>query len=161
MTIVNSKGILMERDGDDFREVAKFPIEETGKKWRSGSGTEDNDNVVPNGIELIDDNIHILANGIFGNSISTPEPNFPSGVWEYDPNVGLYQKYSLSAWDGAVTSGNDDEWGVGGGINRVGALKGIEYASMNEKFLAGADIYTADNTIVAMIMTTRNKAQRS
>ena len=149
MHVFNSLGELRQFNGDDFVPVAQLPIPETGRYWYddfndvSGRGRQ-NTNVRPNSMDLIDGNLHILLRGGFDGNDNNPEPNIPSGIWEYAPGVGLYHKYSLSTWDG--NEENDYEWGTST-CHNIGALKALDdFAFPDEKFVVGATIETDDDS---------------
>jgi len=94
----------------------------------------------PNGMKLIDGNINLLINNLLDEATdyTTLIENEPSGIWEYDENVGLYHKYSATLdTAGALDSGQNT-------IGYAGAL--WETKSKEAALLAGVSVYTDDAT---------------
>ena len=158
MHIVNSNGQLMKDNGVGFSEVAKFPWEGTFRpfSWMETDANlgDINTTIRPNGMAMIDGRISILMRSIPQSDWRAPE-NLPSGVWEYDKNIGLYMKNALSKYAGSTTH----EYGTVA-LYRIGAL--YKYSDVDdlaqtshptrEEFLAGAEIYTNGNTKIKAII---------
>lgn len=139
--IMDTQGILKRYSGNSFTEVARL-----GKKNKNHfSGVLSLENlryIHPNGIQTTDTGtILMLINNL--NNDGTYEDTIPSGVWEYDPNVGLYHKYSLSASAVAGTSYNDQGQQR---LKEVGAIcvqkPTTGSISDNGVYLFGATYYT-------------------
>ena len=139
---LNGLGQLLRFTGGGLEEVARFPVVDGGIFDDSGAQNiiwNDNQTVNrmvhPNGIDVVDDQIHILLNaGIDGTDTRLLE-NFVSGVWVYDGDGSLVHRYSLNQV-------KDGETQVDFGaqvINIAGFLK-----STHDKFrfICGARIYT-------------------
>ena len=151
MHTINGKGQLMAYNGQDFVEVAAFPIAENDLlRWAPDQAR--GQRVHPNGISLIDSKINILIDGrdSNGNLIE----NMHSGIWEYDKEVGLYHKYSLGQYDGTT----NNEWG-NSRLIAPGAL--VETREDKGKILAGAELYIdAGTTKLETIMTLSSEANQ-
>lgn len=97
--ILDARGRLMKFNGAGFSEIARLPV---GRYPLEGLDSQTNLRFVhPNGMCIRDGKILILVDSRNRNSSSgearTIEENFPSGVYEYDPELGcLYHKYSPS-----------------------------------------------------------------
>lgn len=137
--IVDRQGILKKYSGSSFTEVAKF--------------TKENPNFLnttfihPNGMQATDTGmIQILISNLYSGDLGY-EDKIASGVWEYDPNIGLYHKYSCSVSSTSGTTLND--YGQIR-IANVGALcvnkPLIPDTTKNGTLLFGANYYTNDST---------------
>lgn len=121
--VVTGSGKLMAFNGSYFEEVARFPFQNITLAGNSQDylGVEDAVNgengkwIHNNGVDIIDGKLHFLINSITidGDTFFGDYPRL-SGIWCYDPEIGLYHKYALSIND---TNG---EQGI---VKRVGALK--------------------------------------
>jgi hypothetical protein len=131
---VNGKGQLL--GGDNFSEVAVFPVFKEKRRWDDDLARAQM--VHRNGMEVIDDKIHILINGAIEGVDTELLENMPSGIWEYDPDVGLYCKYTLGQF-----KATEEDWGASC-IARNGALKEVQHDTGH--FLAGASVYTDNAT---------------
>jgi len=90
--IIDARGFLMEYNGANFVEIARLPL--YNKRLLSGANTFYNSRFIhPNGMTVSWDKINILVNNAVDTGI---EPYCPSGVWEYEPSVGLYHKASFT-----------------------------------------------------------------
>ncbi len=112
---VTSVGLLKYL-GASTKVLAPFPIYDTDKQWSSdvnfaGWVTR----VVHGGMAVDRDMIYIGVDASFQSSSLDVtreyfENDFPSGVWCFDPNVGLYHRYSVGGSPrtatGAVTTAN-------------------------------------------------------
>jgi len=151
MHTLNGKGQLLGYNGQDFVEVAAFPIAEN-KLLRWAPDQARGQKVHPNGMTLIDGKIDILADGRDkdGNRIE----NMPSGIWEYDKDIGFYHRNSLGQYDGST----NNEWGASQ-IIAPGAL--VETTEDKGKILAGAEIYidnaSTKREIIATLKSENNQ----
>lgn len=139
--IINGKGQLMKFNGSAFDVIGSLPIVEKNQKW--SNNTKRIEMVHPNGMAVIGNEIHILL------SASTDEDvpgefyfeEFRAGIWAFNKNIGLYNKYSIGQYDG--TTNND--WGSSV-VNYVGAL--IETDLKYGRFLAGCGVYADTDFVV-------------
>ena len=145
--IVDSNGALLAFNGGGFQEVARLPYDK--RKFLGQPYDVDNTDrfIHPNGITLIDNKINMLVRNEYRDSTTSVGENFPSGVWEYDADIGLYHKMSLSYYDfdgGAITDHGQFI------LPRVGAIvsaKEIANAAGNDgSMLIGAQYYSNATT---------------
>ena len=141
---IDNLGILSKFTGSSFEEVAKLPI-------ANGSGVNDfsleNYMVQRNGMIVTENGtIQILARNILENSVDSTPENFPSGVWEYSKDFGLYHKHGITYTPRDTTTITDY------GQNRlfaVGALAIMDVAddtsSRNGRIIAGCEYNTASS----------------
>ncbi|MFA6314984.1 MAG: hypothetical protein WC648_01260 [Candidatus Paceibacterota bacterium] len=153
--ILNNDGVLGQLNGATFVEIARFPIR--NKKMLTNAFSFYNDRWVhPNGIGIVNGRVNILVNlGEMSNN-SQNEENCPSGIWEYDPDIGLYHKYSPSYYD-ITSSPSVTDYGqsrlceVGEDVSAgAGAIVSIKnqsnVADKNGSVLAGFRFYTDATT---------------
>jgi hypothetical protein len=105
---VDAIGRLLKYDGQDFVEVARLPIGNTRYLRNPMGGTTTQRFIHPRGMAVRNGKILMFINNQFEDSTNSIKENLPSGVWEYDENIGLYHKYSLSLWDETVSSTRTD-----------------------------------------------------
>jgi hypothetical protein len=114
---VNSLGEVLYINGG-VKRLAQFPVFSDKKQWTM------NDNlgqgfapINPNGITVDEDKIYFSVDSFYFSDFNDEksdwfENNFPSGIWCYDPKVGLHHKYSVdgarSIRTGAITTANID-----------------------------------------------------
>lgn len=139
---IDTKGKLMAYNGGAFREIARFPKESA---YRFDDALEETNIrfIHPNGIQATNDGrILILMKNELENSVGY-EDKCPSGIWEYDPDIGLYHKYSFSYSDTGSTTITD--YGQQRVVD-VGALffnpPEFPTTSTNGILLASADYFT-------------------
>lgn len=100
---VSSNGELLEFNGGGFNRLAQFPVFSKKYSWYSGTGFV-NGRMSHRGMVADGDNIFLNIDGAVGNS-NYYTNDMPSGLWQFDPSVGLYHKagngfnklYSLTA----------------------------------------------------------------
>ena len=141
MTTINGKGQLLGFNGDAFQELDHLPVKNASYRWEDSRDTPHDRLVHHNGMEIVDGNIHILINGAIEGLNAVVLENMPSGVYEYDPDIGLYAKYLLSSFDGST----DDDWGSAA-VPFVGALR--ETTVESGRFLAGGGVWTDNFTTI-------------
>jgi len=93
--ILTRKGQLLEYSGGGFKLLATFPFYFKDQVW----GDFLNQLSYGDAIQINGDYIYInIASNLnnFGLIPQSYNPQFPSGIWCYDPAVGLYHKYSPS-----------------------------------------------------------------
>lgn len=103
IVVAASTGQLLRFAGDDFvplrddagNEMA-FPCYWANKPWGSNSAQSNLlGKIASRGMEAKGRLIYMMVDSeIFGDSGGTPDylPNFPSGLWVFDPAIGLYHK---------------------------------------------------------------------
>lgn len=142
--IFGSNGRLMAWNGGTFVEVARLPLDE---EQLAGAFSFDSFPVHPNGMCLSNGRINILIRNELANSSASINEKCPSGIWEYDPEIGLYHKHSFRFTPVGTTTVTDF------GQNRIvqpGALVEMKNEDTNAAavgtLLAGADLYTTLST---------------
>lgn len=153
--VMNGNGHLLRFTGDGFEEVARLPFDHTRQqRWVRivNDATLGDVNVAmrPNGMSLVKNRISILIDGVLENSATLTLENMPSGIWEYDPDFGLYHKHSLSLYDGSTL----DQYGSSV-IAVVGGLKAnlnTLVSAAQSEFLAGASMLVDATTAKRAIM---------
>lgn len=93
--VVTSQGQLLYWNGGGFDELAHFPFSKTEKVWGNLlSHLAFGDNIIVDG-DIIYINLGFILTAT-GRKQEQPMQESPSGVWCYDPKVGLYHRYSAS-----------------------------------------------------------------
>ena len=131
---INGKGQLL--GGEGLPQVAALPVFYEKRRWDDSLTRPQL--VHRNGMEIIDDKIHIFLNGIIENTATEVLENMSSGIWEFDPEVGLYCKYTVGQY-----KATNSDWGAPV-IARNGALK--ETSVDLGHFLLGADVFSDNAT---------------
>lgn len=128
--IIDAYGVLRKFDGTGFREVARLPVANeriempgifndlTNSRW-----------IHQRGMDAVDGKINISVNNLVSTGVYVEE--MPSGIWEYDPDIGLYHKNSPCA--------DTSDFGQQG-ISTSGAIFGTRRTEGT--FLAGFGYYT-------------------
>jgi len=148
---INTRGQVLFNNGQELEEVARFPNMQKANQWEDLFASNENDLMVHrNGMEVIDGHLHMLMNNMVGDNNAQVFEDMPSGVWALSEN-GLYQKYSLSKYDGVT----NDEWGDVQ-VNAVGALKQVDVE--HGRLLAGALLYEdASTTGMDVLLASQTK----
>ena len=159
--VLDSNGRLLAYNGGQFKEVARLP---NNDKYFKNAISNVNDRFIhPNGMSVVNGRINILINNQVYDSSSSIEEFCPSGIWEYDENIGLYHKYSLNYTPSGTTT--ITSWGQNR-VSAVGALSDMKIddpaSNANGILLAGATIYTDSTSTVSGVfindtMDTRQK----
>lgn len=154
--ILNNEGKLCQLNGGTFVEIARFPIR--NEKLLTNSLSFWNERWVhPNGMKIVNGriNINVALSEMSNNSQN--EENCPSGIWEYDPEIGLYHKYSPSYYD-VASSPTATDYGqarvahstgdtVETGAGALLMIKNLsDTAGNNGSLLAGFKFYTNATT---------------
>lgn len=143
---IDSDGNLLKFTGSSFVAADNFPL--NGQYLYSPLNTGNTDRFVhPNGMAVTDnDTILILTNNRNLYNATTTEnsnENMHAGIWEYDSEIGLTHKYSMSYMPLASTSVTDHGQMR---LSSVGALRFIKIGSVTtsgfSSILAGATQYT-------------------
>lgn len=90
-----SSGQLLRFNGGGFDEIGHFPIYDTGLNWNTNSALSNGTGRCANrGMISKGDRIYINIDGAVNVSLADVPGKFlhdqPSGLWIYDPDVGLY-----------------------------------------------------------------------
>lgn len=138
--IITSDGSLKKFIGAGFTTIAQLPHTSSSYMLDSSilSGLSDGNTrwIHPNGMKLIDGNINILINNLLEESIDYTHliENEPSGIWEYDEQIGLYHKYLFTLDStGSLDSGQNC-------IGYAGVL--LETKKPESSLICGASVYT-------------------
>ena len=91
---VTSRGQLLRFNGGGWDELANFPVYYSNYSWYQGNGYV-NGKVEQRGMATDGNLIYININGDVGDS-NVYLGNQPSGLWVFDPAVGLYHKAGIS-----------------------------------------------------------------
>jgi len=139
--IIDANANLLAWNGGTFQYITGFNRE--NHKLLTGIFSTTNDRFVhPNGMSIVEGNIHILINGSNNDNTGTIEDTIPSGIYEYQKEFGLVHKYSfgLTKSNGTIVDFGQIR------ISKAGALSELNQPSTsstrNGTFLAGAQIYT-------------------
>lgn len=153
--IIDTNGRLLVFNGGTFREIARFPNKNL-KMLNNSLGSTNQRWIHPNGMDIVNNRINILVSLSKFSSSGQNEENAPSGIWEYDQEIGLYHKYSISYLDTAVGTTTDyGQMRIGystgdGNESGAGGLSWIQNnsdtASRNGNLLAGFKYYTNSST---------------
>lgn len=150
---VNGRGQLLEFNGGGFQEIARFPITDNKNSVFKDGLTTYPININRNGMDLIDNNIHILLNAAIddgnGTAFTPLLENMLSGVWQYTRENGLHHRYSISKVDRP-----DVDYGSPI-LVQAGALFSLNNTS---KFFAGAELYVADGSTTSTKISVINTA---
>lgn len=126
----------------------RLPVKNTKLLKNSLSAVNDRW-IHPNGMVVVDGRIRILINNEYEDNGATIEENLPSGVWEYDPQVGWYHIMSLSNYVSSIKDYGQMR------VSRVGALYAAKTettdASANGTMLLGAQIFSDATTTKEII----------
>lgn len=91
---VNSLGQLLRFNGGGFDELAPLPVYYIGSDWSDDSN--DHARVSDKGLSVDGSLIYIRLDPTMWSNKETYKYNFVGGLWCYDPDVGLYCKYTPS-----------------------------------------------------------------
>ncbi len=94
VAIFTSIGQLMRFNGGGFDELAHLPCFSINKKWFSTSNGYSLGRISPRGMTVDANLIYINMDGTLADGTSLV--NQPSGLWCYDPKIGLYHKAGYS-----------------------------------------------------------------
>lgn len=97
MALVVSSGQILRFNGGGFDQIAAFPVYYTPYSWSSNAPTSSLvGKVASRGMAAAGDLLYINIDGSLNNSAlihpGTYLPEQPSGLWVFDPAVGLYHK---------------------------------------------------------------------
>ena len=146
---INGVGQLLKFNGSGFEEVAVLPIfNQINKRWTDGNSVLRN--ICRNGMDIIQDKIHINVCSEINNALASFMGNFPGGIWVYDEQQGLRHKYGISQFNISSfgTSGQEVDYGAMR-IDAAGAI--VQIDANSGVLLAGATITTNATTTLNVI----------
>lgn len=101
--VLTRTGQLLLYTGGGFQVLASFPFYFEDRTWGRPFTTDTFTDIMT----VEGDVIYINMNGFFndkGDRYEQYTPTNPGGIWCYDPNIGLYQRYSPSiSWGSVLT----------------------------------------------------------
>lgn len=157
---IDSNGSFLEFDGSSFKEPnnnARLPVYD--ELLLNVSAFNNTRFIHPNGfIPTKNGTFLALVNGTNGDSTSTQNENLPSGVWEFDYNIGWTHKGSPSYTP--VTTSTITDFGQQK-LSAVGALTSANTystdSSRNGKIMAGVTYFTdASSTLSGIFIDDSN-----
>ncbi len=139
---ITNAGILYKYDGYGYQTENRLPVfkEKIWQDYTIRTTAEWKDAITNkyavhwNGMEVIDDKIHILINASISGSPVQLLDNMRSGIWCNDSDLGLYHRFALTKFKNGVT---EQDFGTSV-INRAGFLKRIPKSEGT--FMCGAVI---------------------
>lgn len=91
---VTSQGQLLYINGTSTEELAAFPVYyDPQARWQGSGGLQLNGKVFNRGMATVGDSIYINIEGDLDTGYI---PEMKSGLWVYDPEVGLYHRANAS-----------------------------------------------------------------
>jgi len=93
VVVLASTGQLMQFNGGGFSELANLPVYYSNKDWLGGN-TYVNGKVAQRGMKTDGGILYINLDGSLSSNDTLPQQ--PSGLWVYDPKIGLYNKAGWS-----------------------------------------------------------------
>jgi len=150
--IMDANGDLLAFNGGTFQKLTGFN-RSNGFRLKNNTQSSNTRFIHPNGMSIIQGNIHILINNENNNYATDIEDTIPSGVWEYTQANGLVHKYGLGS---STSGGTITDYGQNR-VSRIGALSELNRrstdtgANTNGSFYAGGTIYTDASSTKACI----------
>ena len=140
----DTRGRLLRFNGGTFVEVARLPYEREIPKLPLDATSSP---VHYNGMSIIEGRINILINTELWNTNATIREMMPSGVWEYDPDIGLYHKASVghTKSGGTIVDYGQQKLSLVGAIAEAEVIVvtgSIAKGAVNGRYLVGCDYYT-------------------
>lgn len=146
--VMDADGVLRKYSGGAFIEVARLPVKDGTFLKNPLSSDPTNRFIHYNGMALVNGRIQMLINNENQDINGTIEHNLPSGIWEYDPDIGLYHKQAITHW----VSGDSTATDYGQiRLSKVGGL--VEFKNddtstgTNGQLLLGVEYYSDDTTV--------------
>lgn len=143
---VTGDGLILKFNGSGFEEFARFPVANKGVMDDSGAVEINWDTTDPatpvvhqNGMDIVDDKIHLVLRGGIGNSAFRLLENFLGGVWVVNARGSCYHKHSFQQ---IKDGGTRVDYGA-----EVVSIPGFLKATYDEnKFVCGARTFTDDGS---------------
>lgn len=96
LVIMSSNGQLLKQNGTGWDELAHLPIyNNPSYSWYNGSGFSGG-KVPQRGMAIKGERIYINVDGTLANADGKQYTNQPSGLWVYDPDIGLYHHAGIA-----------------------------------------------------------------
>lgn len=94
MAVVTSAGQLIRFNGGGFDELAHFPIYDTQYAWLPEKiiSASSFDRIPNRGMCRVGNRLYINIKGDIEAALDISHHHMPSGIWVYDPAVGLYHR---------------------------------------------------------------------
>lgn len=144
--IVDTNGRLLKWNNTAFVEVARLPVDNR-YLFQATSQSNPARFIHRNGMSIVANRIVMLINNNVEDNTNSILEYCPSGIWEYDEEMGLYHKHALSYTKDnlTITDFGQNRIGRAGG---VASLK-IENDASNARgtFICGARYYTDATTL--------------
>jgi len=159
--VLDADGKLLKFNGSSFIEVASLPLLPSEYLRNPGNSTTVQRFIHPRGMIVRDEKIIMLINNISIDGTTIFE-NLPSGIWEYDDDIGLYHKFSVSLWNATTSSTRTDF--AQNRLSEVGALFASKNTSSNDRdgdIMFGAKFYTSATDTVFGIFTNNTNDTKS
>jgi hypothetical protein len=150
--IIDNNGRLLVFNGQSFVEVpnGRLPVKPS-KLLKNPLSNENNRWIHPNGISIVNGRINILVNNEYNDYGKTIEEKLPSGIWEFDKDMGWYHKSVLSIYTNSIKDAGQNR------LSRVGALfvdkDPSTGSTSNGNMLIGADYFSDATTIKSAVWT--------
>lgn len=94
--ILDNRGVLSVYNGSYFEEVGRFDFDY--KQLYQFDLFDSNDRWIhPNGMQTINNEILMAVNTRMSDTTDSQVPRTPSGVYAYNPGIGIYHKHSATA----------------------------------------------------------------
>jgi hypothetical protein len=138
--VMDTDGNLLAWSGGSFKRLTTLKTDP--RIFYNSLRTRNDRWIHPNGMAIVRNRINVLIDSRLSTNGTPTLEKTPSGIWEYDPNIGLYHKYSLGL---AKSSDTITDFGQSR-LSRAGGLMEINQpgssSSRNGTFMAGATYYT-------------------
>lgn len=151
--VVDSNGKLLSYSNGSFVEIDRLPVDE--RFLASATSTVNDRFIHPNGMSVVEGKINILINNLLADSAGSIPEFCPSGIWEYDNDIGLYHKYALSYL--TVNTNTITDYGQ----NRLSGVGGLSEMKLSNtasnatgNLLAGATVFKNASITDVGIFTT-------
>lgn len=163
--ILTAEGVLMTFNGSYFVEVGRLPMGDS-LNYRYDAYSSNDRWIHPNGMIVIKDQIYMAVNSRFADNADPQivKPEFPSGIYCYHKDFGIYHKYSLSSSiESETDSGNYYDYGQVE-LKQIGAMYPLiknddddDYRDQSEFFVGYS--FAKDNTTEVFAIGTHDLNQ--
>lgn len=147
LVIIASNGQLLKQNGSGWDELARLPIyNQPSSAWYDGNGYTAG-KVAQRGTAVKGERIYLNIDGYVNNADGTQLVEQPSGLWIYDPDVGLYHHAGLAtdSYLGTIASSSvntsTNVITTGSTIPRITSTKVVAFTSSCTGIIAGRYYY--------------------